>query len=118
MPINACVRLLSSVIRLCGVVDSKGLAYVDSLSIEAIRAHRGTLEKGGLDSPYRTRTIAENLDLFTRMKQGEFSDGAHVLRAKIDMQAGNLNLRDPVLYRIRHATHQRTQDKWCIYPMY
>ena len=95
-----------------------GLAYVDSLSMESIREYRGTLQTGGKDSPYRTRTVEENLELFEQMKKGVFKDGEHVLRAKIDMQSGNLNMRDPVLYRIRHATHQRTGDEWCIYPMY
>jgi glutaminyl-tRNA synthetase len=96
----------------------KGLAYVDSLSMEEIRAYRGTLQEPGRESPYRNRPAAESIDLFKRMKAGEFADGTHVLRAKIDMQSGNVNLRDPVLYRIRHATHQRTGDAWCIYPMY
>jgi glutaminyl-tRNA synthetase len=96
----------------------KGLAYVDSLSADQIREHRGTLTEPGKDSPYRTRTVEENLDLFTRMRAGEFEDGAHVLRAKIDMASPNLNLRDPVLYRIRRAHHHRTGDAWCIYPMY
>lgn len=96
----------------------KDLAYVDSLSMEEIRAYRGTLQEPGKESPYRNRPIEESLDLFTRMKAGEFPDGAHVLRAKIDMQSGNLNMRDPVIYRIRHASHQRTGDEWCIYPMY
>lgn len=95
-----------------------GKAYVDSLTMEEIRAHRGTLLEPGRNSPYRERSIEENLDLFKRMKHGEFKDGAHVLRAKIDMNSGNVNMRDPVLYRIRHATHQRTGDAWCIYPMY
>ena len=95
-----------------------GLAYVDSLSPDEIRAYRGTLQEPGKESPYRTRSIAENLDLFTRMRAGEFADGEHVLRAKIDMRAGNINMRDPVIYRIRHAHHQRTGDTWCIYPMY
>lgn len=95
-----------------------GKAYVDSLSMEEIRAHRGTLQEPGRDSPWRNRPIAESLDLFERMKQGEFPDGAHVLRARIDMQSGNINMRDPVLYRIRHAHHQRTGDAWCLYPMY
>ena len=94
------------------------LAYVDSLTMEEIRAHRGTLTEPGKNSPYRTRSVTENLDLFARMKAGEFSDGMHVLRAKIDMASPNLNMRDPVLYRIRHAHHQRTGDAWCIYPMY
>ncbi|WP_454785836.1 glutamine--tRNA ligase/YqeY domain fusion protein [Legionella sp. WA2024007413] len=96
----------------------KDLAYVDSLSMEEIRAYRGTLQVPGRESPYRNRPIEESLDLFARMKAGEFADGAHVLRAKIDMQSGNLNMRDPVIYRIRHAHHQRTGDEWCIYPMY
>ncbi len=96
----------------------KGLAYVDSLTIEEIRAYRGTLQEPGRESPYRTRSVEENLSLFERMKAGEFEDGAHVLRAKIDMSSGNINLRDPVLYRIRHVSHQRTGDAWCIYPMY
>lgn len=96
----------------------KGLAYVDSLTMEEIRDYRGTLQNPGRDSPYRNRSIDENLDLFTRMKNAEFPDGAHVLRAKIDMQSGNMNMRDPVLYRIRRVSHQRTGDTWCIYPMY
>jgi len=93
-------------------------AYVDNLNIDQIREYRGTLQQPGRDSPYRNRPIEESLDLFARMKAGEFPDGAHVLRAKIDMQSGNLNMRDPVLYRIRHAHHQRTGNTWCIYPMY
>lgn len=100
------------------ILIKKGLAYVDSLSLEEIRMHRGTLQEPGRDSPYRERSIEENLDLFARMKAGEFQDGAHVLRAKIDMGSGNINMRDPVIYRIRHASHQRTKDEWCIYPMY
>ncbi|MDD2901096.1 MAG: glutamine--tRNA ligase/YqeY domain fusion protein [Syntrophales bacterium] len=95
-----------------------GKAYVDDLSAEEIREYRGTLTQPGKDSPYRTRPAAENLDLFERMRAGEFPDGARVLRAKIDMASPNLNLRDPVLYRILHAEHHRTGDKWCIYPMY
>jgi glutaminyl-tRNA synthetase len=95
-----------------------GKAYVDSLSAEQIREYRGTLTEPGRDSPWRERTVAENLDLFRRMRDGEFPDGAHVLRAKIDMAAPNINMRDPTLYRIRHLTHQHTGDKWCIYPMY
>ena len=94
------------------------LAYVDSLTAEEIRIHRGTLTEPGTPSPYRERSIAENLDLFTRMNAGEFADGIHVLRLKIDMASPNINLRDPIIYRIRHATHHRTADKWCIYPMY
>jgi glutaminyl-tRNA synthetase len=95
-----------------------GKAYVDDLSADEIRQHRGTLTEPGTDSPYRNRSIEENLDLFLRMKQGEFPDGSRVLRAKIDMASPNLNMRDPVMYRILHATHQRTGDQWCIYPMY
>ncbi len=97
---------------------NKGLAYVDSSSAEAIRHLRGTLSAPGEDSPYRERSVAENLDLFDRMRKGEFEDGAHVLRAKIDMSSPNINLRDPILYRIRHHDHQRTGNQWCIYPMY
>ena len=95
-----------------------GKAYVDDLSADEIREYRGTLIAPGKDSPYRTRSVAENLDLFQRMRAGEFPDGARVLRAKIDMASPNLNMRDPVLYRILHAEHHRTGDKWCIYPMY
>jgi len=96
----------------------RGLAYVDSLSADEMRAYRGTLTEPGRNSPYRDRSVAENLDLFARMRGGEFPDGAHVLRAKIDMASGNVNMRDPTLYRIRHAAHHRTGDAWCIYPMY
>ncbi len=96
----------------------QGLAYVDSLTADEIRAHRGTLTEPGTASPYRDRPIAESLDLFARMRAGEFPDGALVLRAKIDMASPNINLRDPVLYRIRRAHHHRTGDTWCIYPMY
>jgi glutaminyl-tRNA synthetase len=96
----------------------QGLAYVCSLTAEEIREYRGTLTEPGRESPYRHRSVTENLDLFRRMRQGEFPDGAHVLRAKIDMAAGNINLRDPVLYRILHAEHHRTGSDWCIYPMY
>lgn len=95
-----------------------GKAYVCSLSGEEIRAGRGTLTEPGVNSPYRDRTVEENLDLFTRMRAGEFADGEHVVRAKIDMASPNINLRDPVIYRIRHVSHQRTGDAWCIYPMY
>ncbi len=97
---------------------NRGQAYVDSLTAEEIRALRGTLTEAGENSPYRERSIAENLDLFHRMKAGEFADGVHVLRAKIDMSSPNINLRDPIIYRIRRAHHHRTGDKWCIYPMY
>ena len=96
----------------------KGVAYVDSLSADEIRAYRGTLTEPGKDSPYRTRGIDESLDLFRRMRAGEFPDGAHVLRARIDMRSPNITMRDPVLYRIRHADHHRTGTAWCIYPMY
>jgi glutaminyl-tRNA synthetase len=96
----------------------QGKAYIDSLGLEAIREYRGTLQEPGRESPDRNRSIAESLDLFSRMKAGEFPDGTYVLRAKIDMQSGNINMRDPVLFRIRHAHHQRTGDAWCIYPMY
>ena len=95
-----------------------GRAYVDDLSADDIREHRGTLTEPGRNSPWRERTVAENLDLFERMRKGEFADGARVLRAKIDMASGNINLRDPVLYRILHASHPRTGDAWCIYPTY
>jgi glutaminyl-tRNA synthetase len=95
-----------------------GLAYVDDQSQHDIRVNRGTLTEPGKNSPFRDRTVAENLDLFRRMKAGEFPNGARVLRAKIDMAAGNINLRDPVLYRILHAHHPRTGDKWSIYPSY
>ena len=95
-----------------------GKAYVDDLSAEEIRAYRGTLTEPGRPSPYRDRGVEENLDLFQRMRRGEFRDGERVLRAKIDMAAGNINLRDPVLYRILHAHHPRTGDAWCIYPTY
>jgi glutaminyl-tRNA synthetase len=93
-------------------------AYVDSLKAEEIRQYRGTLTEPGKNSPYRNRPTEESLDLFARMRAGEFEDGAHVLRAKIDMSSPNLNMRDPTLYRIRHASHHRTGDTWCIYPMY
>jgi glutaminyl-tRNA synthetase len=96
----------------------EGKAYVDSLGADEIRAHRGTLTEPGTNSPYRDRSVAENRELFARMRGGAFPDGAHVLRAKIDMASPNFNMRDPTLYRIRHATHHRTGDAWCIYPMY
>ena len=95
-----------------------GKAYVDDLSAEEIREHRGTLTEPGRNSPYRERPVEENLDLFQRMAKGEFPDGSRVLRAKIDMASPNVNMRDPVMYRILHASHHRTGDKWCIYPMY
>ena len=95
-----------------------GKAYVDDLTADEIRQHRGTLTEPGTDSPYRNRSVEGNLDLFIRMKQGEFPDGSRVLRAKIDMASPNLNMRDPVMYRILYATHHRTGDEWCIYPMY
>ena len=96
----------------------KGLAYVDSLDAEQIRAYRGTLTEPGRDSPYRGRSVAENLELFRRMRGGEFAEGAHVLRARIDMASPNLNMRDPVMYRILRQAHQMSGDAWCIYPMY
>ena len=96
----------------------KGKAYVDALTPEQIREYRGTLSEPGRDSPYRDRPVGENLDLFERMRAGEFTEGERVLRAKIDMASGNLNLRDPVMYRILKSAHHRTADKWCIYPMY
>jgi glutaminyl-tRNA synthetase len=96
----------------------KGKAYVDDLSADQIREYRGTLTEPGKDSPYRERTVAENLELFQRMRDGEFPDGARVLRAKIDMASGNMNMRDPVMYRILKAAHHRTGDRWCVYPMY
>jgi glutaminyl-tRNA synthetase len=95
-----------------------GKAYIDDLSADEIRKHRGTLTEPGKDSPYRNRSVEENLNLFERMRAGEFPDGSHVLRAKIDMASPNLNFRDPVMYRILHAEHHRTGKKWCIYPMY
>ncbi|MEX1030139.1 MAG: glutamine--tRNA ligase/YqeY domain fusion protein [Paenibacillaceae bacterium] len=96
----------------------KGKAYVCELTADQMRETRGTLTQPGTDSPYRNRSVEDNLDLFSRMRQGEFKDGEKVLRAKIDMSSPNINLRDPVLYRISHTTHHRTGDKWCIYPMY
>ncbi|MCL4761240.1 MAG: glutamine--tRNA ligase/YqeY domain fusion protein [Burkholderiales bacterium] len=96
----------------------QGLAYVDSQSADEMRATRGTLTEPGRPSPYRDRTPAENLDLFRRMRAGEFPDGAHVLRLRIDMASPNVNMRDPAIYRIRHASHHRTGDKWCVYPLY
>ncbi|MGO8703884.1 MAG: glutamine--tRNA ligase/YqeY domain fusion protein [Candidatus Brocadiia bacterium] len=96
----------------------KGKAYVCDLTADEVSAHRGTLTRPGKDSPFRDRSVEENLDLFARMRAGEFSDGARTLRAKIDMAHPNLNLRDPIMYRILHATHHRTGDAWCIYPMY
>ena len=95
-----------------------GKAYVDDSTAEEIRSMRGTLTEAGKESPYRNRSVEENMDLFTRMKNGEFADGEKVLRAKIDMASPNINMRDPVIYRIAHATHHRTGDAWCIYPMY
>lgn len=100
------------------VLIKKGKAYVDSLSSDLIREYRGTLTEPGRNSPFRSRSIEENLDLFARMRSGEFADGTHVLRAIIDMGSPNINLRDPILYRIRHAAHYRTGATWCIYPSY
>jgi glutaminyl-tRNA synthetase len=96
----------------------KGKAYVCDLGPDQIREYRGTLKEPGKESPFRNRSVEENLDLFERMRAGEFAEGSRVLRAKIDMGSGNLNMRDPVMYRILKATHHRTGDKWCIYPMY
>ncbi|ORU01485.1 Glutaminyl-tRNA synthetase [Anaerovibrio sp. JC8] len=96
----------------------KGLAYVDDLTAEEIRSYRGTLTEPGKESPYRNRSVEENLELFEKMKNGEFADGAKVLRAKIDMASPNIVMRDPVIYRIAHVAHHRTGDEWCIYPMY
>ncbi len=107
-------RLYASAVQLI----EQGVAYVDSLSAEEIRQYRGTLTEPGRNSPYRDRGIEENLDLFRRMYAGEFADGEHVLRAKIDMASPNMNMRDPAIYRIRHVPHQNAGDKWCIYPMY
>ena len=101
----------------CALIE-QGLAYVDDLTAEEIRAHRGTLTEPGKESPYRNRSVAENMALFHRMKEGEFPDGSRVLRAKIDMASPNITMRDPVIYRIAHAAHHRTGDAWCIYPMY
>lgn len=97
---------------------NKGLAYVDDLSADEIREYRGTLTEPGKESPYRTRSIEENLELFEKMRNGDYENGEKVLRAKIDMSSPNINLRDPVIYRISHTTHHNTGDKWCIYPMY
>ena len=96
----------------------QGDAYVDSQSADEIRVNRGTLKQPGVDSPYRNRGVEENMQIFTDMKAGKYADGEHVLRAKIDMQSGNINMRDPIIYRIRHVTHHNTGDKWCIYPLY
>ena len=95
-----------------------GDAYVDSLTAEEMREYRGTLTEPGKNSPYRNRSVEENLQLFAGMRNGDFAEGAHVLRAKIDMASPNINMRDPTLYRIKHESHQETGDKWCIYPMY
>ena len=96
----------------------KGKAYVCDLTAEQIKEYRGTLTEPGKNSPYRDRSIEENLDLFERMKNGEFEDGSKVLRAKIDMASPNINMRDPIIYRIARMTHHNTGDQWCIYPMY
>ena len=97
---------------------NKGKAYVCDLSVDEIREYRGTLTEPGKESPYRNRSVEENLDLFERMRAGEFPDGSRTLRAKIDMSSPNITMRDPVLYRILKVAHHRTGDKWCIYPMY
>ena len=108
----------SSSISYAEKLIQKGVAYVDSLNEEQIREYRGDYYKKGKPSPYRDRSVDENLDLFRRMRAGEFKEGEHVLRAKIDLESQNMNLRDPLLYRIRYAQHHRTGNKWCIYPMY
>ena len=107
-------KIYESAVRLI----KRGLAYVDDLSVDEIREYRGTLTEPGRESPWRNRSIGENLDLFTRMKNGEFETGEKVLRARIDMASPNMNMRDPVIYRIKKERHHRTGDKWCIYPMY
>ncbi len=107
-----------TIFRFAETLIAKGLAYVDSCSTDEIRQLRGTLTVHGKPGPWRDRTVAENLDLFRRMRAGEFPDGAHVLRAKIDLAHTNMNMRDPLLYRIRHAEHHRTGNTWCIYPLY
>ena len=109
--LNKCMKLLLKLIK-------KGKAYVCDLTPEEIREYRGTLKEPGKNSPYRDRSVEENLDLFERMKNGEFADGSKVLRAKIDMSSPNINMRDPIIYRIARMTHHNTGDKWCIYPMY
>ena len=100
------------------ILIEKGLAYVDDQDIDEIKKNRGDYNVSGIDSPYRNRSISENLDLFTNMKNGLYKDGEKVLRAKINMNAQNINLRDPIMYRILHASHPRTKNLWCIYPMY
>ena len=100
------------------ILIKKGKAYVDDLTAEEIKAYRGTLKEPGKESPYRNRSVEENLKLFEEMKEGKYKDGEKVLRAKIDMSSPNINMRDPVIYRIAHASHHNTGDKWCIYPMY
>ena len=112
------LRLLRADVSYAERLIVEGKAYVDSLTADQIRGYRGSLTSPGRNSPYRDRPVEENLDLFRRMRAGEFPDGAHVLRAKIDMASPNINMRDPTLYRIRHATHHRTHDAWCIYPTY
>src|SRR5262249_694759 len=107
--------------QLCEIAERlirKGSAYVDSLTEEQIREYRGNYYKKGVPSPYRDRSVEENLDLFRRMRAGGFQEGPHVLRAKIDLASQNVNLRDPILYRIRYAPHHRTGTRFCIYPMY
>ena len=115
---DPCIDYFDQLYAFAEQLIEKGLAYVDSLSAEEIREYRGTLTEPGKNSPYRDRSVEESLDLFRRMRAGEFADGEHLLRAKIDMASPNINLRDPALYRIRHIEHQHTGDKWCIYPMY
>ena len=112
------LRLFRPVVRVGRAADQGRQGYVCDLTAEEVREYRGTLTEPGKESPYRNRSVEENLDLFERMRAGEFPDGSRTLRAKIDMASANLNMRDPVMYRILHAEHHRTGNKWCIYPMY
>ena len=111
-------RYFDTCYKLAVKLIKKGVAYVDDLSKDEMREYRGTLTEPGKNSPFRNRSVEENLDLFERMKNGEFEDGVKTLRAKIDMASPNINMRDPALYRILHLSHHQTGDKWCIYPMY
>ena len=103
---------------MCSKADQKGKAFVCDLTAEEMREYRGTLTEPGKNSPYRDRPVEENLRLFEEMKDGKYQDGEKVLRAKIDMASPNINMRDPIIYRVAHMTHHNTGDKWCIYPMY
>ena len=113
-----CVGLFRTALQLAEHLITNGNAYVDDLDAEQTREYRGTLTEPGRDSPFRDRSVDENLDLFQRMRAGEFPNGARTLRARIDMSSGNMNMRDPVLYRVLHETHPRTGNDWCIYPTY